>query len=158
MTTKRMKKGALAEEGEIHYLFIFIFAKKKPMGKKPMENFSWKTLPRAHTSPLYWTNGLTNFKNFFTVLCSHTFLIVWEYSCLSLCAQFLVFLVYRSTDGQLIAAGLPNLQLVEDNWAFAKHKLKIRKISYSSIFHGSSVFSAKQYKDYEWSVFSWRKM
>jgi hypothetical protein len=91
---KRMKNGAGRREWSI--FFIFFLLKKN----FPLEKISWKTPPRAHTSPLYWTTGSTNFKIFFTVLCSHTILIVYEYSGMSLCAQFLVFLVYRSTDGR----------------------------------------------------------
>ena len=109
----RKDEGRVGRRGRDPRHFSFL------LEKKHLEKISWKTLTRAHASPLYWTNGWTNFENFFTILCSHTILIGYEYSGMSLCAQFLVFLVYRSTDGrtdrQLIAAGLPNLQLVEDN-------------------------------------------
>ncbi len=48
-------EGHVGRRGRDPFLFFFLL--KKP----PLKKNSWKTPTRAHTSPLYWTNGSTNF-------------------------------------------------------------------------------------------------
>ncbi len=72
MTTKRMKKGALGEEGEIHSIFVLYFV-ENPLWKNFPEKRFHVHIPHPCTER---TIGWANFKNFFTVLCLHTFLIV----------------------------------------------------------------------------------
>ncbi len=118
-----MRKWRITEKKGTQFTFLF-FEKARKMNwkalriqkeekckEKKYKNDDHKEEEETHISLLYWTNGSTNFKNYFTTLCLHTVLIVIEYLGLGLCPQFLVFLVYRRTEGwtdrQLIVAGLP---------------------------------------------------